>query len=135
MVSKRSAILVLTALTALLTACSPMQKAWFWQQVESAPQPVSEQRCPSGPVKDEIQQVFVFAAPWAESIAWRESNCEPGARNPSGSAGLFQLLGHDDLLLAACPDVPPGQSWAVADCNIRAAKNLYDGSGVTPWRL
>lgn len=100
-----------------------------------APAPVSSMRCPSGSVASEIDWVFGIAAPWAESIAWRESNCEPGARNPSGSAGVFQLLGHDDLLAAACPDVVPSASWAIADCNIRAAFALFDEEGIAPWRL
>lgn len=97
--------------------------------------PVSSSRCPAGPVKDEIDRVFGTASGWAESIAWRESNCEPTARNASGSAGVFQLLGHSDLLHAACPESDPATSWSVADCNIRAAKSLFDGSGVAPWHL
>jgi hypothetical protein len=109
------------------------------------PAPVSDARCPAGAVKDEIDRVFGTAAPWAESVAVRESHCEPGARNgSSGSAGLFQLLGHDDLLRAACPThivagktvaYPPSESWSNYDCNIRAAKDLYDAAGIAPWRL
>lgn len=102
----------------------------------AGPAPVSSRRCPAGPVQAEIDAVFGSAAPWAESVAWRESNCEAGARNGrSGSAGVFQLLGHDDLLRAACPTVDPGASWAIADCNIRAAKDLYDVAGIGPWHL
>jgi len=100
------------------------------------PSPVSSARCPAGPVKDEIDAVFGPAGPWAESVAWRESNCQPGTRNgSSGSAGIFQLLGHQDLLRAACPTLDPSTSWADPDCNIRAAKYLYDAAGIAPWRL
>lgn len=101
-----------------------------------SPSPVSSARCPAGPIKDEIDNVFGPAAEWAESVVWRESNCTPTARNgSSGSAGLFQLLHHDDLLRAACPTLDPSTSWAVPDCNIRAAKDLYDAAGIAPWRL
>jgi hypothetical protein len=103
--------------------------------VSSTARPVSGAGC-VGTVKAEIDAVFGAAASWAESIVWRESNCQPGARNgSSGSAGLFQLLGHEDLLRAACPGKDPTSSWADPDCNIRAAKLLYDGSGIAPWRL
>lgn len=102
----------------------------------AASTPVSGRRCPAGPIKDEIDSVFGPAAEWAESVVMRESGCQPGARNgSSGSAGLFQLLGHQDLLRAACPDKDPNVSWADPDCNIRAAKFLYDAAGISPWRL
>lgn len=100
-----------------------------------APTPVSSMVCPPGPIHDEIDKVFGIAAPWFQSIAWRESNCEPWARNASGSEGIGQLLGHDDLLAAACPMIPPSVSWGSADCNIRASFLLFEGSGIGPWRL
>ncbi len=102
----------------------------------SAPVPVSSRRCPPGEVHDLIVSTFGPASDWAESVAWRESNCQPGARNgSSGSAGVFQLLRHDDLLRAACPELEPAQSWSVARCNVQAAKYLFDAAGISPWRL
>lgn len=114
-------------------------KLWATRPIPStrwgAPTPVSSQACPSGPVQDEIIEVFGVAAPWAQSIAVRESHCEPGAYNPSSASGIFQLLGHSDLLQAACPQVSSSISWSVSDCNIRAAYMLFEGSGIAPWRL
>jgi hypothetical protein len=100
-----------------------------------APAPVSSGTCPAGPVHDLIDITFTIAAPWFQSIAWRESNCQPGARNASGSSGIGQLLGHDDLLRAACPLLDPSVSWADFHCNVEASWRLFVGLGVAPWRL
>lgn len=102
-------------------------------RVESDPTPISGHRC-TGAVGAEIQAVFGPAAPWASSITYRESHCEPGARNPSGSSGLMQLLLplHDDLFTAV--GCTPAQ-WMIASCALRAAYLLYEGSGTAPWRL
>lgn len=70
-------------------------------------------------------------AEWAISIAWRESRCRPDAYNPSGASGLFQLLGHQDLVEAVCP----GGSVFDPVCNVKAAWALYSGSGRSPWSL
>lgn len=79
---------------------------------------------------DLIRSVWTQDAEWAISIAWRESRCQPGAANPSGAHGLFQMLGHHDIFMAiGCPDeFDPG-------CNVRAAWSLYQGSGRAPWSL
>lgn len=69
---------------------------------------------------------------WLFGIVWRESNFLPWARNRSGASGLFQLLGHGDLLQAACGSA---ESWADARCNARAARLLHDIAGRSPWRL
>lgn len=100
-----------------------------------APPPVSSRTCPAGPIHDLIDITFTVAAPWFQSIAWRESNCQPTARNASGSAGIGQLLGHDDLLRRACPLADPAVSWADFHCNIEASWLLFIGSGTAPWRL
>lgn len=101
------------------------------------PSPISGRRCPAGPIKQEIDAVFGVDRDWAESVAWRESNCTAGARNSSGSSGVFQLMVplHDDLLTAVCPSIAPSQSWAIADCNIRAAYVLYQADSTRPWAL
>lgn len=100
---------------------------------EGGPTPISGRRC-TGPVEALIQATFGPAAPWASSVVVRESGCQPGARNPSGSSGLFQLLLplHDDLLVAAgcTPD-----EWADMRCNVTAAFLLYQGAGTRPWAL
>lgn len=92
----------------------------------------SGERCPYAPL---IRSIWQRDAEWAIGIAWRESNCQPTAMNASGSAGLFQLLGHADMLRYACPGQDPATSWAVPECNVRAAWHLYEGAGRAPWRL
>ena len=68
-----------------------------------------------------------------EVIVPRESGCDPNALNrSSGAAGLFQLLGHGDLI-AACPYL--WRSPFDAYCNAWAARQLYNGSGLAPWAL
>lgn len=103
-------------------------------QNPNAPTPVSSRRC-DGAIGALIDSVFGPAGAWAQSIAARESGCTPTARNASGSAGLFQLFHHDDLLAAVCPSLSPSVSWADARCNTLAAYSLYRGSGTAPWRL
>ena len=65
-------------------------------------------------------------------IAWRESNWQPWARNPSGARGLFQLMLplHNDIFRRVGCDPA---SWADVGCNVAAARSLYDGAGWAPW--
>lgn len=137
---RRAVLIPLLTLIAVLTAgCTPAERAafarWYTAGVNSAPVPVSDHRCPPGPIAQEIQHAFGFAAPWAESIAWRESNCRPDPPHNNPSRGLFQFQGHQDLLRAACPQRDPAVSVYDAHCAIRAAKLLYDAQGIAPWRL
>jgi len=71
-------------------------------------------------------------AEWAVAVAWRESHCDPAAYNPSGASGLFQLLGHQNLIDQVCG---VGASPFDAACNIAAARALYQGAGRSPWAL
>ncbi len=82
----------------------------------------------------EIHAVFGSAGDWATRIAWRESRCQAGARNPSGASGLFQLMMpmHSGLFPAVgCI----ASQWDDPMCNIKAAYHLYKGSGTRPWNL
>jgi hypothetical protein len=67
------------------------------------------------------------------AVADRESTDSPPARNASGASGLFQLELplHNDLFIAA--GYSPA-SWADPYANARAAKVLFDSSGIGPWR-
>lgn len=69
---------------------------------------------------------------WAVNVAMRESRCQPGARNPSGASGLFQLMVplHNQLIADVCGD--PGLVFDPG-CNIAAARALYAGAGRGPW--
>jgi hypothetical protein len=93
----------------------------------------------SGPppqVSDAINSAFGDAGPSVAAcmtnIAWRESRFDPGARNPSGASGLFQLLlpTHDDLFYAL--GVSPA-SWSDPHWNALAARELWNSSGIGPW--
>lgn len=66
------------------------------------------------------------------SIAFRESRWDPGARNSSGASGLFQIMLplHNDLFYAAGSD--PSWWWDPYT-NARAARILFDSSGIAPW--
>lgn len=118
-------IFVLTALFAVLTAsvaaCGPSAPtlAYRHSECDLAPQ-IVEAWSGTG---DEH---------WAVDTAIRESRCQPGARNPSGATGVFQLMMplHAQFVAGVC-----GHSDLVwnADCNIRAARIMYDGSGRRPW--
>ncbi len=75
-------------------------------------------------------------------VVQRESGCDPCAFYPGRSdcnamphtaKGLFQLLGHDGLIFAACPNPWGIVWWQDPVCNARAARWLYDGSGWSPW--
>jgi hypothetical protein len=78
---------------------------------------------------DRIHEVFQGQGDKATAIAWRESRCQPSAYNRSGASGLFQLLGHEDLVRAVCMN---GDVFD-AECNIQAAYMLYRSSGWGPW--
>lgn len=67
----------------------------------------------------------------ALEVVRKESGCTDTAYNPSGASGLFQLLGHQDLLDQVCPGVPSAAFDPT--CNAKAARLLYDGSGWSPW--
>ena len=69
---------------------------------------------------------------WAIGIAWRESRCS-NVQNSEGASGQFQLMipMHSALMSAVCGSA----DWANAECNIRTALKLYEGSGKRPWAL
>ncbi len=98
------------------------------------PAPISDRRC-DGPIGTLFDQVFGPASPWAQSVAWRESNCRPDARNSEGASSLMQLMLplHNDMYLAVGCD--PVTEWADPVCAVNAAYRLFLGSGVQPWRL
>lgn len=117
------------AVAVLVARPVPVELAPAVPAAPSVPQPV---RSGSGCGFDLlIRSVFGPAGDWAVSIALRESGCDPSAYNASGASGLFQLLGHQDLVNQVCP----GGSVFDPRCNTLAAKVLYDSSGTAPWAL
>ena len=91
--------------------------------------------CEGTPAGDAIHRAFddVGQTAKAMSIADRESHCEPAAYNRSGAKGLFQLLGHDDLIYQACPNPYGVVAWDNPDCNAQAARMMWNGSGWSAW--
>lgn len=98
--------------------------------------------CYGTPAGNAIAQAFAGSpvVDYMEHVAWRESRCDPGARNPSGASGALQIMLplHHDLFAAlawrGC--WPYGFSlWQDPGCNAYAARELYDSSGISPWRL
>jgi soluble lytic murein transglycosylase-like protein len=89
--------------------------------------------CAGTSVDGTIRSAFAGTGQEAKAlhIAWRESRCNPGARNRSGAVGLFQLLNHPDLFWAVCPF--DYQAPVKAHCNAKAARLLYNSSGWAPW--
>jgi hypothetical protein len=68
-------------------------------------------------------------------LAYRESRCQPGVRNPSGSTGLLQLMPMHCVWLRSVLG-----HCSVADLenpyyNIAAAAQLWIRDGYAPWKL
>lgn len=100
---------------------------------------------PSGPsgcaYEALIRATFPEDGDYMVSVAIRESGCNPCAfypgrsdcnAQPNTAKGLFQLLGHDGMIIAICGDV---RLWSDPYCNAKVARALYDSSGRSPWRL
>jgi hypothetical protein len=83
-----------------------------------------------GSIETLICSVFGDACPRAIRIARCESGLNPNARNRSGAAGLFQLLGHADLYEAHGWTI---SDWADPFVNATVAFDLYLASGWSPW--
>jgi len=105
--------------------------AWILghSHVQTIPNVTHSSRVTTSAYEGQIRAAFGSAGDWAMHIVQRESGCTASAYNRSGASGLFQLLGHQDLINAACP----GGSAFDPACNIAAAKMLYDSSGRAPW--
>lgn len=99
--------------------------------VAARPLPTLPHDCP-----DDVERIIrdVFAGTGQEDffvgIAWRESRCQPGARNPNGGqvdSGVMQIRMplHADLV-GGCDIFEPR-------CNVMAARRMYDICGVGPW--
>lgn len=72
---------------------------------------------------------------WARKIVWRESRNNPSAQNPSSSAkGCAQLMHSIHAWRYTAVGCSPSQ-WANPDCNIKAAWNLRQAAGRSPWQL
>lgn len=106
--------------------------------------PASSNTCiGSAPAEGAIDAAFARFGPTVQAqgnqVAKHESGCDPCAFNPRQSncavwnpgtaKGLFQLLGHDDLIFAACPNPWGIISWQNPYCNALAASFLYQSEG------
>lgn len=132
-VSRLRKVLAFAALCLLVVACTP----------NPGPPPANyrSHECPHSLL---IESVFDDTGDvrWAIDTAMRESRCDPCAYYPGRSdctamprtaRGLFQLLGHDDLLRQVC--LAGSLVWYDPWCNTQAARLLYDRAGRAPWSL
>lgn len=71
---------------------------------------------------------------WAVSIAWRESRHQPDVVSGEGALGLFQLLGHDDLIAEAAAALGRPADWSDPWVNALAARYLAERSGTCHWQ-
>ena len=87
------------------------------------------------PYAAQIRAAFPEDPDWAVTTAWRESRCQPDARNVEGASGLFQMMMplHRQLVADACGTADPDAAVFDPACNIAAAHALYAGSGRAPW--
>ena len=123
---------------AVLCACVP----------PTPPAVTSKVSCAGTPVEGAIRTAFAGTGDedYMLTRAAHESGCNPCAYYPSQSycgdaatfnprtaKSLFGLLGHDDLIFAACPNPFGIIWWNDASCGAWAARFLYNGSGRRPW--
>lgn len=105
--------------------------------VEPAPR-AGASETPSCEWADTIRAVWAGTGDedWAVMVAVRESGptCSTTARNASGASGIFQLMMplHRQLVADVCGGDPDSLVFD-GDCNIRAARVLYDRAGRSPW--
>lgn len=118
----RRLVPIVLALVVLAAACGPT--------VPNAPSTYRSSECGYA---QQIMDTWAGTGDehWAVDTAIRESRCQPGARNPSGASGVFQMM--MPLHARLIRDVCGWDGVFDADCNIRAAKALYDGAGRRPW--
>jgi hypothetical protein len=95
---------------------------------EPAPAPA-----PTSSAERAIAHWFPDVYDAAVSVAWCESNMEPGAvSSGGGNHGLFQI----NSLHRSSFESVTGRPWSDiydADANAQFARHLYDGSGWGPW--
>lgn len=84
-----------------------------------------------GSIESLICSVFAEDCDRAVRVARCESHLNPAARNASGAAGLFQLLGHADLYAAHGWDA--ATDWSDPYKNTVVAHDLWSSSGWGPW--
>lgn len=95
---------------------------------------------PAGLCESLLATYFADDYRWAHRVVMRESRCTPSAVNYEGcdtsgrtnshAMGLFQMcypLHEASFVAAGC------QEPLDAECNVRAARKLYDRSGRAPW--
>ena len=128
-------------LIAIFSACTPEEQAAFRKLSPEGQQAVlnhlQRQEATSRPSRDcyeAIDRHFPGDKNRMRKVVWRESNNNPSAQNSrSTAAGCTQMLRMHAHRFDAV-----GCSWAQrynADCNLRAAADLYRAAGWSPWAL
>lgn len=124
------------ALQAVADETVALRDAAQARQAQIAVQRVSQPTRPLGQACADaaaiINQVWAGTGQEAHAlnVVQKESGCTDTAYNPSGASGLFQLLGHEDMIAVICG---PNGSAFDPTCNAKVALQLYSGSGWSPW--
>jgi|SRR5579884_1537118 len=98
------------------------------QNTVTPPVTVTPQPVPSGSIESMIDSVFGSYGPGAINVARCESGLNPNAYNPSGAAGLFQIMPGTWATTSEA-----GQSPFNAAANIAAAHEIFVRDGYS-WR-
>jgi hypothetical protein len=95
----------------------------------------------SGDCGSLLVRYFGDVLAWAQRIVQRESGCDPGAYNPAGCDSSGRTNSHAEGFWQICV---PLNAWAFSragcssplegDCNMRAARVMFDTEGESPWR-
>ena len=93
----------------------------------------------SGPCAEFADTLSFFSPGWdvarMQQIMYRESRCQPGARNASGASGLLQIMPLHVPNLAPC-GVYSASDLLDAGKNICSAAIVYQrAGGMSPWAL
>ncbi len=126
--------LLIAATILLAAACTPEEIALFKSLPADQQTAVLESLWPSEDCNAAIDRWWPGDKAWAKRIVYRESRNTPTARNASGASGCFQMmlpLHNRRFTAVGCSP----QQWTNPACNTKAAWNLYQETGPSPWNL
>lgn len=134
---------IMLVILGAVSACDARQIEWFTNEATPAQQAsvvaaLKAKHRPAassgGDCYSAIDRYWHGDKAWARKIAWRESNNTPTVRNRSGASGCMQMMMPTHAQRFRAVGCSPSQ-WASADCNIKAAWNLYQAAGRSPWAM
>jgi len=135
-ISNSIKVIAVSMIALVGVACQPHEQAIFNTLTPVQQQAVNNHRAPSRDCYTAIAKHWPgHLQAWARKIVWRESRNIPSAANPRSSArGCFQMLlrySNPFYKKVGCNNY----MWANADCNAKAAYQMYKVAGKSPWRV